>query len=982
MHALMDELAVDTVLSGYRVTRRAQLPHLNGTYYELLHERTGARHIHVAVADDNNAFNVTFPTIPQDSTGVAHILEHLVLTGSERFPVRDPFFSMLPRSLYTFMNAMTSSAWTTYPFSTRNRKDFYNLLDVYLDACFFPLITELSFKQEGHRFEFEVADDPASALVYKGVVFNEMKGAMSSVRSVMHDALGRSVFPDLTYAHNSGGDPKHIPDLTWPNLRAFHASHYHPSNAWFYSYGNLPLSETLERIDRQVMARFERQVMDMDIPSQPRFTAPRVHEAPYPLSKTEDDGKKHQVLLAWLTAPITDSFEMLSLGVLEEVLLGNAASPLRKALVESGLGSALADATGLDDDPREAVFGAGLKDVAADDVAAVETLVLDTLRQLAGGGVDDAMVDASIHHLEIATREVSNAGYPYGLKLYFRMYGPYLYGGDPYKSLLFDDDLARLATARAAGGYFEGLIRRYLLDNPHRVRVVLRPDPEMTERDEAAERAKLASIKARLTPDDVARIMADAAALEALQESEQDSSSLPTLTLADIPRTMEDVAHEVRQIRGATVGAFPQPTNGLTYLDLQFDFAGLPEELLDLVPIFGYVLPKMGAGASDYLAMASRINSFTGGVGAGAGLRNRPEDDARYLARFTLSGKALFRNHAPFLAILHDFATGLHFDRRHLKNLLGQYRAGMESAVVSSGHAFSLRLATAQLDGVGKVRERMEGLAQLALARRLAGLDEAGLDPVIADLERIRDFLFRNAGMNVCITSEEDELPGLLTAVDALLAELPAAAARPELAFALTPDPRQPVARTTAVPVAYDAKVFATVPYVHPDAPALQVLAHFLRATFIHREIREKGGAYGGYCQAASEGGYFTFLSYRDPHITRTFRVFDEAIRYALDGQMKDDDVQEAILRSSADVDPLLSPDNKGRVRFFSDLAGYTLARREAYKKGLLAVTVDDLRRVAAAHLTGEAALAVISSEEKVAAANAEMGGVFAVAAL
>ncbi len=979
MARTMDDLAVGETLYGYRVSRREPLPHLNGTYYELVHQRLGSRHLHVAVEDDNNAFNMVFPTIPQDSTGVAHILEHLVLCGSERFPVRDPFFSMLPRSLYTFMNAMTSSAWTTYPFSTRNAQDFYNLLDVYLDACFFPLLGEQSFKQEAHRFEFQELSDPSTPLEYKGVVFNEMKGAMSSVPSVMYRSLGKAVFPALTYANNSGGDPQEIPDLTWAGLRAFHATHYHPSNAWFYSYGNLPLAETLRRIEETVLARFERLDVRLTIPDQPRFDSPRVYETTYPLAKSEDNGRKSQVLVCWLTAPITDSFEMLSLGVLEEVLLGNVASPLRLALIESGLGSALADATGLEDDPREAVFAAGLKDVAPADAEAVEALILATLGGLVAQGVDTAMVDAAVHRLEIATREVSNAGWPYGLKVFFRLYGPYLYGGDPYRALLFDDDLARLAEARAVGGYFEGLIQRYLLDNPHRVRIELHPDPAMTERLDRAEAQKLAAIKARLTPDEVSAIVAEAEALQALQEADQDTSVLPTLTLDDIPQTMEDVPHSLETVAGTTVGLFPQPTNGLSYVDLQFDFSALPDELLDLLPVFAYVLPKMGAGASDYLDMARRINAHTGGISAGPALRNDPEDHQRFRSRFTLSGKALIRNHEPFLAILRDFVTGLHFDRHHLRNLLGQHRAGLESSVVSSGHMYALRQALAQLSGAGMVQERLGGLSQLATARRLAALDEAGLEPVVADLERIRDHLFRTGSVAVCITSEADELAALRDAVAEILARLPlaVAATNGRLAVAAT---RQAVARTTAVPVAYDVAAWPTVSYTHPDAPALHVLSHYLRNTYLHRELREKGGAYGGFASASTEGGHFAMMSYRDPHIVRTFQVYRDAVRVMREEPIKAEDAREAILRASADVDPLLSPDNKGRARFFADLAGYTLPRREDYKAGLLAVTIADMRRVAGAYLSGEAALAVVGGEEKVAAANAEMGGQFQVA--
>ena len=427
--------SIETI-GGYSVRRREPLERLDGVYLELEHDRTGARHIHIETRDDNNGFAVFFPTVPKDSTGVAHILEHVVLAGSQRYPVRDPFFSMTRRSLATFMNAMTSADWTMYLFSSRNAKDFINLLDVYLDATFFPRLSEDSFQQEGIRFEFEQTDDPKSGLRYKGVVFNEMKGALASPQAAVQRAVGRSLFPGLTYAHLSGGDPQDIPNLTWDHLRRFHATHYHPSNAYFYTYGDQPLEETLGVIERNVLSRFQRIDVDTAIPDVKRFTKPIAATEPYPATASEDNTRKSQALVAWVTVPTGDSFRLLAMKVLADVILSNAGSALRKALIDSGLGTAMADGTGLQDDYRESVFGAGLKDVAAEDAEKVQQVVLETLERLADEGLDNAQVDATIHRLEFEKRERSNAGFPYALKMLFTLLAPYYYGGDPYLSLI------------------------------------------------------------------------------------------------------------------------------------------------------------------------------------------------------------------------------------------------------------------------------------------------------------------------------------------------------------------------------------------------------------------------------------------------------------------------------------------------------------------------------------------------------------------
>lgn len=975
--AVLDQ---DARIGNYRVIRTEPLPHLNGTFYELLHEPTGARHIHIACPDDDNAFLVAFPTVPEDSTGIAHILEHVVLAGSERYPVRDPFFAMGPRSLSTFMNAMTWPDRTVYPFATRNQKDYYNLLEVYLDACFFPTISYDSFRQEGWRYQFAEPSNPASPLGYEGVVFNEMKGSMSSPASVMYREIGRAIFPDLTYAHNSGGDPRHIPDLSWEALKTFHARHYHPSNAYFYTYGNLPLEKTLELIERRVLSRFEKIDPRTAIPDQPRFSDPVQHEATYPIAPGENPAKKAQVWVGWKTAFVGDQVEVLGLSVLERVLLANAASPLHKALIESKLGEALADGTGLETDCREAVFGAGLKGVNPEDAEAVEKVVLDTLRQQAEGGIDKAMVDAAIHRMELESREVSNAGMPYALKVFFQFAMPYLNGGDPYLALQFDAALRSLEAERAKGPFLEALIKKYFLDNPHRATIILRPDPHMTERLEAEERAKLEAIRSALSDEQVREIIAEAQALKARQEAPEDLSVLPTLEISDIPMTLEDVPHTIKELSGATVGLFPQPTNGISYLDLQFDLSGLPDRFKDLLPLFAFVVTKMGAGKSDYLKMAERIEAHTGGVGAGVGLRTLPGDASAFSQKFTLSGKALYRNHGEFFTILRDLLTDLHWDRSHLKNLLGQLKAGFEARVVQAGHLFAWYLAEAQFGGKFSLQARWEGLEQFATLKRLVRLDEVGLEMLLGDLEAIRQYLFRNSGLKVCVTSEEGELGDLEARVQDLVSSLPENAVQEEKTALPTPA-LHPQARTTAVPVAYDAKVWRTVPYDHPDAPALMVLAQLLRTEYLHKEIREKGGAYGGFAVTRPENGTFAMLSYRDPHVVRTFRVYDGVFEF-LGRDLEADKIKEAILGAAGDVDPLLSPDNKGRVRFFSDLAGYTLDKKMRFKERMLKVNFDDLRRVAETYLKHEAAIAVLSGEEKIKEANAEMGGIFQVAAI
>src|SRR5438067_857263 len=814
-------------IGGYTVLRREPLERLEGAFIELEHERTGARHIHIECGDDNNGFTVLFPTPPRDSTGVAHILEHVVLAGSQRFPVHDPFFSMTRRSLATFMNAFTSADWTAYPFSTRNAKDFSNLLDVYLDATFFPRLGQDAFMQEGIRFEFETPDAPRSGLRYKGVVFNEIKGALASPSAAMQRAIGRALFPDLTYENISGGDPEHIPELTWQKLREFHASHYHPSNAFFYTYGDRPLESTLEAIERNVLSRFERISVDSSIPFVKRFSRAAALTEPYPAVASEDNSRRSQALTAWVTVPSSDSFRLLSMKVLTEVLLSNSGSPLRKALIDSKLGTAMADGSGLQDDYRETVFGAGLKDIRDGDAHKVEQLVLDTLGGLADKGLDQAQVDAVIHRLEFEKRERSNAGFPYALKVLFGSLAAYTYGGDPYSALNFDADLARLEHERKEGRWFENLIRAELLDNMHRALVTIVPDPDLEERKRGKELDRLAAVEAALTDADRQKIVADGLRLKAEQDAKQDLSALPTLELSDIPMRFDAVESRRVEVGGVVVDFYPMPTNGVTYVDLRVDFSVLTPDQQKLLPLFGRVLTQSGAAGQDYVEVAQRIAASTGGIGAAAQVQSLAARED-FIESFMVSGKALDRNVRPFLELLADLIARLEIQPGRLKEVIAEASTRLESSLANLGFQFAILLAQAKLSSEGALNERLQGIEMLHTIRELARLDEADLDGLIASLDAIRTTLFRRQSLQVVVTCEEGMVETVRGLLATLIAELPADRAEGQ---APKPDPvdPSPEARTAPVPVAFNVRSYKTVRYTHADAPVLLVLANYLR---------------------------------------------------------------------------------------------------------------------------------------------------------
>ena len=964
-------------MRGFTITEVTPLPELNLTLIRLRHERTGARYVHLVSEDTNNLFAVGFRTPPDDSTGVAHILEHTVLCGSQRYPVRDPFFSMLKRSLNTFMNAMTASDWTCYPVASMNRKDFYNLMGIYLDAVFFPLLQERDFRQEGHRLEFAEPENPESPLVYKGVVYNEMKGAMASPSSLLGRRLGRALYPTTTYRHNSGGEPVAIPELSWEQLKQFHARYYHPSNAWFYTYGNLPLEQHLETIDTLALREFDVCPVDSEVPPEIRLEAPRSLVETYPLDPGEPVAGKTMVQTAWLACDVTDSFERLALNLLSALLLGNPAAPLHRALLDSKLGSNLAPGSGYQDENRTTYFAAGLQGTEPERSDEIEQLILDTLKKTARDGFAPERIEAAIHRLEFSHREVSGDHYPYPLGLLMRLIGPWLHGDDPVTPLRLEENLARLRAEIAAGPFFENLIHRHLLDNPHRVTLILRPDTAQGAREEQATAERLERIRCSFDAAQKQRIVEQAKALKTAQEARDNLSCLPTLQRTDIPATEPEIPSTSSNEAGIEVKWFSQPTNGIGYFTAHLPVDCLPAELLPYVPIFCALLTQVGAAGYSYLEMAERMEAGTGGIQADTEILEDPQSLDQFQAVVEIKGKALVRNRDKLFGILADLCTAPDFtDLMRLHTVVNQVRANLDNSIPGSGHSYAARAAAARLTPAGRLRERWGGLELIRFVRELAGCSADELGPLADKLQEIARQLFARERLACAVTGEERHFAPVRDALTPYLTGLPTAAAGAAVREPFAAAPAR-LGWASSVPVAYVTRVFRTVPFTHPDTPPLLILAKLLRAGFLHREIREKGGAYGGLASCNPEAGTFSLLSYRDPQLAPTLRVYDAAAQWAASGAFTDEEIDEAVLAVFSDLDRPLSPGGRGHREFANTRQGLTRQMRQALRAGVLAATREDLQRVAQSYLVegqAQSTVSVVAGEEALLKANAELG--------
>ena len=938
--------------------------------HEFRHGGTGTPHVHIAADNPENVFLVGLRTVPQDSTGVAHILEHTVLCGSERYPVRDPFFMMIRRSLNTFMNAFTSSDWTAYPFASQNRKDYFNLLDVYLDAVFFSNLHELDFAQEGHRVEFEKADDPTSDLVFKGVVFNEMKGAMSAPTSTLWQTLGKHLFQNNTYHHNSGGDPEVIPDLTHEQLVEFYRTHYHPSNAVFMTYGDIPPAELQAKFDERVLARFEPLGRTIAVRPALRYHAPvRIEEA-Y-ATQEEDTEERTHVVVGWLLGESVDLDARLRAHLLSSVLLDNSASPLMKALERTDLGSSPSPLCGLDDGNREMVFVCGMEGTRTENDAAVETLVLETLEEVAAQGVPDGHVQAMLHQLELGQREIRGDGMPFGLQLVLSGLSTAMQRGDTLAAIDMDPALERLREDAAKPDFVQRAVQELLLDNPHRVTLTLRADNRISERRNLAEKARLARIKAALDTDEQRAVVERAAALAERQAQEDDPEILPKVTLADVPETMRIPEGGEATVHGAPAALYAQGTNGLVYQHVALELPALDDEQVRMLSPYAGFLAELGSGGRDYLDTQAHQAAISGGVSAYTMKRGAVDDEQRVDGYLVLRGKALLRNSGELATLLNDTLTTTRFDELpRLRELVAQTRAGYEQRVTGSGHVLAMTAAASGMSPVTRLAHRTTGLAGIrdlkALDERLD--DDAALGAFADSLAAVHAAV-QDAPRRYLAVAEEENLERVL---DDMSGAFAAGVGRGGFDAFAPSAVRERVGElwTTSTEVNFCARAYPTVPSAHEDAAALAVLGPFLRNGFLHRAIRETGGAYGGGASHDADSASFRFFSYRDPRLAATLADFDRAIEWLHDEPHEARELEEAILSIIGGIDKPGSPAGEARNAWQAALFGRTAERRRAFRKRVLGVTLEDLVRVGETYLDPARASTGIVTSETAAASD------------
>lgn len=970
-------------LHGFEVKAITPIDELRAVTIELTHHHSGARILHLYTDDSENLFSINFPTPPTDDTGVPHILEHAVLAGSQKFPVKEPFFEMIKMSMATFINAMTSSDHTYYPVASNVKKDLFNLAEVYFDAVFHPLLTEETFKREGHHLAPVNPEEPTGNLKITGIVYNEMKGVFSDPESRLYRTMTSRLLPNTLYSKESGGDPDNIPDLTYQQLKDFHGTYYHPSNGYFFLYGNIPtvdylkfLEDKLNNIEKNDTIASLRP-LKQDVTHQPRWELHQTVTDTYPVAPDESLTEKTYLMLSWLIGDGTDPDDVAMCYILSLILLGNEAAPLKKAIIDSKLGADLIY-SGTSAVGPNSTFYLGLKGSEKDRVEAYEELVYNTLTQLADNELDSAIVEAAFQQSTYYYQEVASM---FPLHMLFRVMNVWIYEKDSDTFLKMGESLATIRKRwKDNPNLFNDLIRERLVNNQHRLTSVLSPDPNLQSELDAELEQRTKEIRSQLTDEEALKIAADAAELERMNgqpNPPEALAKLPQLQVSDLPEKPKHISTIIEKVCGQDLLRNDVFANGVNYLILNFDLKGFPDHLWSYLPRYTDAIRKLGAADMSFTEMAKRKSAFTGGIGCGAGFGTHAEDSNRSLQNLRFTMKALDETIDDALEVLHDYVFTVNpRDLERLQDIMVQAVAEYRTEMVQDGSSTAIHHASRGLSPHGHLGEIVYGLPQLRISENLLSSFDELNGELMSHIEEIRDFILNRGRVTVSFTGSD---PAYQTTKNKLNEWLNAMSVNSIESTQIDYQPYDTPPReglAGPIQIAHCAYTMPAPHYSHPDSTLLTIGTHLVRMDYILSEIRFKGNAYGARLSYSAFDGILSQSSFRDPHVARTINVFDQTVEYIKQVEWTQTDIDRAIIATAKNAEKPIRPSQAASDALSYHITGQTHEMREQRYAQLRSATPEKVKK-ALLQLFEEnqdnAAVCVVSSREKLEDANKEL---------
>lgn len=950
---------------GYQLIMQQEIPDIHSQGYLLKHKKSGARVMVLENDDNNKVFNIAFRTPPADSTGVAHILEHSVLCGSEHFPLKDPFVELVKGSLNTFLNAMTYPDKTMYPVASCNDQDFKNLMHVYLDAVFFPNIykREEIFRQEGWHYEMKDLNSPVTI---NGVVYNEMKGAFSSPEDVLDREIFNSLFPDTPYGVESGGDPQYIPDLKYSQFLSFHSRYYHPANSYIYLYGDMDMEERLNWMDKEYLSKYDAIPVDSAIARQKSFDKAKEIEMEYPISESEPVEENSYLSYNLVVGDSLDVERCTAFEVLDYVLLSAPGAPLKQVLLDAGIGKDILGS--YEDGIYQPFFSVVAKNARPEDKEKFISLIRETLEKIVKEGIDQKAVAAGINYMEFRFREADYSSFPKGL----------MYGIDVFDSWLYDDSkpfdhLKRLGIyeklkEKAETGYFEKLIQEFLLDNTHASVVVVNPKRGLAAQREGELEKKLADYKASLSQEELEKLVKDTAHLKEYQdapETEEGLKTIPLLKREDIGRTSGKIYNTEKHSGETLILHHDLYTNGIGYLNLLFDTKKVPSRLVPYLGILKSVLGYVGTENYTYGELFNEINAKTGGIFFGIQVFGNAKDNRITTHMMGIKAKALYKD-LPFVfrMIREILCTSKLDDEKRLYEIIAKMKSRMQMSMVSAGHSTAVNRALSYFSENSYFQEKIAGIDFYNLIDELEKNFQERKAEIIDNLKELMELVFRRENLVVSYTADQEGYGYLEKEVEGLKEVL----WKGELEDArLTPvfeNKNEGFQTSGQVQYVAVAGNFAEGGYEYTGA--LRILKVMLSYEYLWTNIRVKGGAYGCMSGFRRTGDGF-LVSYRDPHLKNTLEVFQKTGDFIRSFDADEREMTKYIIGTISEIDAPLTPSAKGSMSLNAWFSGITREDMEKERQEILDAQPEDIRNLAGIvdTIVGQNRICVIGSEEK-----------------
>ncbi len=959
------KFTIGSTYHGFKLIEEKNIEELNSVTRLFEHEKSGARLLHLENDDDNKVFSIGFRTPPKDSNGLPHILEHSVLCGSRKFPTKEPFVELIKGSLNTFLNAMTFSDKTIYPLASKNEKDFFNLMDVYLDAVFYPNIYSQPeiLMQEGWHYELENKEDK---LTYKGVVYNEMKGAFSSPEGCLMRKVQESLFPDTSYGVESGGDPEFIPDLTQEEFIGFHKKYYHPSNSYIFLYGDGNIDKQLQFISEGYLNDFDKITVDSAIKLQKPFSSMDEVKIEYPISSDDDEKDKTFLSLNFVSGDNISQPELhLAFEILEYLLLESAAAPLKKALVEAELGK---DVFGsFDNSILQPVFSIVVKNSNESEKERFKEVVFTTLKNLVKEGLDKKLIEACINITEFKLREADLGGFPKGLFYYITSMDSWLYDKDPTMHLEYEAYLSKIKAALTTN-YFEKLIEQYLINNTHSSMVILNGKKGLAEQKTKTLEEKLARHKESLSEKEIEKIIQGTKALKERQmtpDTKEVLETIPLLELSDIETPVEHLPLKEKDEHGVKVLAHNIFTNKIAYINILFDAKKVDMKLLPYITLLSTLLGRVSTQHTNYSDLSNEINIHTGGIHFTTEVYGDNENYEKYSPKLVVKTKALIPKLPKLFDIMTEIISATKFDeKKRLKELIQQLKSRQEMKIVDRGHIAAAGRLTSYFSPASAYLEKTTGISFYKFIDEIERDFDNKAEEIIENLNKVSKLIFNKNSLMVSVTGEEDIYKAFATELPKLTSilgeeKLPDAQYNFELS-------KNNEGLLTSSDVQYVAKGYNFIKQGYSYSGKMLVLKTIASLDYLWNRVRVQGGAYGGFANLARSGN-IVFVSYRDPNLQETLTAYDGICDYIGSFEASEREMTKYIIGTISELDSPLTPSMKGERATAYYIRGISEEQRQKEREEVLSTKPEDIKAFKAllTDITKENYYCVLGNEAK-----------------